>query len=174
MTQDNRDKFSYIAGRYGQIIKFYNVEKICAKEIEKISKLFANYKYLVWYSIGAIYRILSAQILSEDIEKIIYFDSDIIINLDINEMWQIPLGDKPLAAIASIENGSDPKTLILCKKGLIKPEDIFNSGVMILNLKRIRNSEQENIWAGINWLLENSDAMHFDNDILNYSFARWC
>ena len=137
LTQDNRDKFSYIAGRYGQLIKFYNVEKICAKEIEKI----------------------------------IYFDSDIIINLDINEMWQIPLGDKPLAAIASIENGSDPKTLILCKKGLIKPEDIFNSGVMILNLKRIRNSEQENIWAGINWLLENSDAVHFDNDILNYSFA---
>ena len=171
MTQDNRDKFSYIAGHYGQIIKFYNVEEICADEMRQFSKFFANYKYIVRYSIGSIYRILSAQILSENIEKVIYLDSDILVNLDVKEMWQIPLEDKPLAAIAPIENDSDVKELLLCKQSLVDPNDYFNAGVLILNLKRIRRDGREKLWAGIKWLVDNPECLHFDNDIINYAFA---
>ena len=30
LTADNRSKFSYLAGRYGQQVKFYNVVELCA------------------------------------------------------------------------------------------------------------------------------------------------
>ena len=29
LTQDNREKFIYLAGRYNQAVKFYNVEELC-------------------------------------------------------------------------------------------------------------------------------------------------
>ena len=40
LTQENRDKFIYLAGRYGQTIKFYNVEKDFAEELDFARKNF--------------------------------------------------------------------------------------------------------------------------------------
>ena len=48
------------------------------------------------------YRLLIPQVLTSDIETVIYLDSDIIVNLDINELWRINLEDKPLGAIPEI------------------------------------------------------------------------
>ena len=76
LTQDNRDKFSYIAGRYGQIIKFYNVEEICKNEIVRLNELFKNYPNYERFTIGAIYKVLIPKSLSDDTEKVIYLDSD--------------------------------------------------------------------------------------------------
>ena len=36
LTQDNRDKFIYLAGRYNQHVKFYNAEELCADKINFI------------------------------------------------------------------------------------------------------------------------------------------
>lgn len=40
LTQDNHDKFIYLAGQYGQLVKFYNVNELCADRIETIYKFF--------------------------------------------------------------------------------------------------------------------------------------
>ena len=174
LTQDNRDKFSYIAGRYGQLIKFYNVEKICAAEIEKISKLFANYPTFIRFSIGAICRLLSFKLFPEKIEKIIYLDSDIIVTLDINELWQISIGDKPLAAVAeSGYFGRDTKNFFgLCKDGYVKSEDYFNSGVLFINLKQLRQNEMQRLDEGMKFLADNPRYHYFDQEILNYCFSK--
>ena len=39
LTTDNRNKFSYIAERYGQIVKFYNMEELCAHKIKEIADI---------------------------------------------------------------------------------------------------------------------------------------
>ena len=187
LTQNNRDKFSNLEKFYEQTIKFYNLEIICAEEIAHIKKLFAKYPNYTRFTIGAIYKLLIPQSLSEDIEKIIYLDSDIIVNLDISELWEIDLKDKPLAAVAenaflkdgdpgdfeeSLFNEGIRTVFPLCKDGFVSPEDYFNNGIMILNLKQFRENEQENISAGIKFLAENFKYQCFDQEIFNYCFSK--
>ena len=147
LTLDNYEKFVYLAGQYNQIIKFYNVEKICAKEIEHIKKLFANYPNFRRFTIGAFFRILIPKIL-DNLDKSIYIDADTIVNLDIKELWQIEIEDKPLGAISSVSRGYKSNAA-LCKDGLVHPEDYFGSGVLVMNLEYIRINETENIKKGI-------------------------
>lgn len=168
LTTDNRDKFSYLAGQYGQLIKFYNVEELCTDKIKEIFDLIPSIKNSR-FTIAAFYRFLILSILPKDIDKCIYLDSDILINLDINELWQIELGDKVLAAVTISELGGNLNDSIV-KDGLIKPEDYFNSGVMLMNLKILR-SEEATLYRGIKFSYESGYNEFVDQTILNYCFA---
>ena len=170
LTSDNHNKFLALAKHYEQEIKFYNVEKICPKDIDFIKKLFMNYPNFKRFSIAAIYRLLIPQIIPTDIEKVIYLDSDIIVNLDINELWQINLLDKPIASDPVINKRNIEVSL--CKDGFVNDEDYFCSGVMVMNLKQIRQNEMENLVAGILFLAENFKYDCFDQEILNYCFSK--
>ena len=170
LTGDNRDKFSLLASRYNQHVKFYNVEKLCPNEIDKIIALRPSLKNF-WFSIAAVYRLLIPQLFSSDIEKIIYLDSDIIVNLDINELWQIETGDKVLGVIPESFNGIDTlERFNLCRDGFIKAEDYFNSGVLLINAKLFRNM-QDVLMRGMEIITEHSKCKFLDQDILNYCFA---
>ncbi|MBE8953800.1 MAG: glycosyltransferase family 8 protein [Quinella sp. 1Q7] len=171
LTADNRDKFSYIAGQYHQRVKFYNVETLCADKIAEYNRSIPSIKTLP-FTIGAMYRLFLAQIFPEDIEKIIYLDSDLIINLDINEMWRIELGEKILAAVTESSNSVNTQNnLSLCREGLVKADDYFNSGVLIMNLELLRANE-DSIYRAIKFVSENPRfAANPDQDMLNYIFA---
>lgn len=93
LSTDNRDKFSYVAGQYGQLVKFYNVEELCAEKIEQLRESPMK-RSMARYSVGAIFRFLIPHVFSTEIKKVIYLDSDIIVNLNINELWQIELDKK--------------------------------------------------------------------------------
>ena len=137
LTEDNREKFIYLAGRYSQIVKFYNVVELCADRIEEINKFFPNV-YKTRLSIAAIYRLFIPQVLSAEIEKAIYLDSDIIVNLDINELWRFELGDNVLGAISESSNGVDEQNAFtLVADGLINRGKYFNSGVLLMNLNAL-------------------------------------
>ncbi len=174
LTLDNRDKFSYIAGRYGQIIKFYNVERTCAAEIEELkSKIPAINSARV--SIGALYRIFTTEVLPKEIERVIYIDSDMIVNLDINDLWQVSLGDKPIAAIPESEADSIffkviSRSHYLINEKIVSYENYFNSAVMLMNLNRLR-SERKTLMQGVKWRMNHPQCICFDQDILNYCFG---
>ena len=173
LTPENRDKFIYLAGRYGQLVKFYNVEELCQNELEKFSRSFpiVNNHHA---TIGMLYRFLLPQLLSLDIDKVIYLDSDIIVNLDIKELWQIELGDKILAAVPEIShyktNDYMKHAFKLCDDGIVKCEDYFNSGVLVMNLKLLR--AEEIIMDGLRFCTQNPRYQGYpDQDILNYCFS---
>jgi len=161
LTTDNREKFMRLVGFYGQLINFYNVEELCADRIAEIRKYLpkADNKR---FTIGAFYRFFIPFILPNNIEKVVYLDCDIIVTLDINEFWQINLADKPLGVMHSA-----PISL----KGIVKAEDYFNSGVMLMNLAVLRN-EYETVKAGMKFFLENPQHLKWpDQCLLNYCFA---
>lgn len=173
LTQDNRDKFAYIAGRYGQRVKFYNVETLCADKIAEMVSLVPAVKNSR-VSVGAFYRLLIPQLLPPEIKKAIYLDSDMLVNLDIAELWRIELGDKPLAAVPEII--ASPQQHKRYSQGIIKAgfvtfEDYFNSGVLVMNLSRLRVAE-ELIMSGVKWRGEHPECWCFDQDIWNYLFAK--
>ena len=171
MTQDNRDKFVYIAARYGQLVKFYNVEELCADKIEEFLKLIPEIR-TSRLSIAALYRLLIPQLLSFDIEKAIYLDADIIVHLNLKELWKFDLHDKIFAAVPEVFNDVDIQNLApLCQGGYVKKNNYFNSGVLLMNLKLFRN-HAETIMRGMVFIGKNPQLGGcLDQDILNYLFS---
>lgn len=172
LTGDNRDKFIYLAGRCNQTVKFYNVETLCPDKLAEIIALAPDAKN-GRVSVGALYRLLAPHILS-DVDKIIYLDADIIANLDIKELWQIELGDKILAAVQEIftYETADEMNLAfkLCADGLVRCEDYFNSGVILMNLDHLRGEELA-IMNGLRFRAQNHYTNYFDQNVLNYCFS---
>ncbi|MBR0061185.1 MAG: hypothetical protein IJP68_06855, partial [Selenomonadaceae bacterium] len=153
LTQDNREKFIYLAGRYGQLVKFYNVEELCADKINEIEKLFPTASKTI-FSIAMFYRFFIPELLPKNLEKAIYLDSDIIVNLDIAELWRTELGDKVLGVVPEVFNKVNaPAAFTLVADGLVKAEDYFNSGVLLMNLTALRD-EAETIKAGMKFIAE--------------------
>ena len=169
LTQDNREKFIYLAGQYNQRVKFYNVETLCADKLTEMVNLVPAVK-TARVSVGAFYRLLSPQILSANIDKCIYLDADIIVNLDIKTLWQVEIGEKILAAVPETSNGvNTKKELILCRLGYVQAEDYFNSGILLMSLNRLR-CEEENLKRGIIFRGKHETGC-FDQDILNYLYS---
>lgn len=169
LTDDNRIKLQTVAKNFNRQIKFYNVEKLLPEKIIEIKKSVPTVSESN-YSIATFYRFLIPSLIAE--EKIIYLDSDTIVNLDVNELWKIELGDKIFAVVPENSNGVPVAEHIpLCFEGFVKAEDYFNAGVLLINLNRFRQ-EEENIKHGMKFIAENPQYTFFDQDILNYCFSR--
>jgi len=175
LTDDNRDKFSQLAGKYNQLVKFYNVEELCADKVQEMIEIVPQVQ-TSRVSVGAFYRLLIPQLISPDIDKCIYLDADIIVNFDIAELWQIKLGDKPLGAVpehkaSSVAFKPHGFNKYLMDFGFIKYEDYFNSGVLLMNLNYLRNA-YETLKDGIEFVGNHTEFNAFDQAILNYLFSK--
>ena len=139
LTVDNRDKFMYIAGQYNQQIKFYNVN-VCAPERLKQLQQILLARFTQIYVIGMFYRLLLPEIISPAIDKIIYLDAgDTVVNMDIKKIWNVELGDHPLAAAADSDRINNvPLPRNLCEDGYVEHGKYFNSGVLSINLNHWR------------------------------------
>ena len=175
LSQDNRDKFSYLAGSYHQLVKFYNVEELCADRIAEFWNKIPTISTF-WATIGSFYRLLIHNVLSDDIDKCIYLDSDMLVNLDIRELWQIELENSPLAAVP--EHLGSPFAFkgystsnYLLTANLVKYEDYFNAGLLLMDLNYLR-SHDELITDGVKWYGEHLQCRAHDQDILNYLFTK--
>ena len=163
-----------MAGQYNQLVKFYNVEELCAEKLAEINEAFPNANKTP-YSVATFYRFLIPNALPSTIDKCIYLDSDIIVNLDINELWRIELDDTPLGASAEIEieyeswKLSDKKYLI--KTNQVALEDYFNAGVLLMNLSYLRNAGKR-LQEGLKFLNQHPNIRLPDQDVLNYLFAK--
>lgn len=168
LTEDNLRRFETLAKNFNRQINFYNVEKLCAEEIFKLQTELSAAAESV-YSIGSLYRFLIPSLIDE--EKIIYLDSDTVINLDIAELWQIELGERVLAVVPEKAMGVPTEIhLPLCVDKFVAAEDYFNSGVLLINLKRFRQ-ETEKLQAAQKFIAQNPRYKYFDQDILNYCFS---
>lgn len=107
------------------------------------------------------YRLLIADLLPLDVEKVIYLDCDIIVNKSIRELWNIDLSGYALAAAKQIGYGYETERL-----GYPIKYGYFNAGVNMINLSYFR---KHNISAKlINYIADNySKIKYHDQDTLN-------
>ena len=170
LTPDNRDKFLQVTDRFNQRVNFYNVDELCADDIKFLRAKLAD-KIKLRFSIGAFYRLLVKKILApRGIRKTIYLDSDIIVNLDIAELWRHDLQNFPLAAVPETVCTHDHvlpgKFLIVT--GRVRLENYFCSGVMIIDLEKLA----DDFFAdGVQFLADNPACDTVDQDILNAFFS---
>ena len=170
LSADNRDKFSYLAGRYAQHVNFHDVEEICADDIKFLRDKLAD-KIKLRFGIGAFYRLLIKKILAPlKIDKAIYLDADIIVNMDIDELWHRDLKNFPLAAvpeeIATLDMMVENKFVL--RSGRVRKENYFCSGVIVFNLNEISD---EFFHDGVQFLVDNPQCESPDQDILNSFFS---
>ena len=118
---------------------------------------------------AAYFRLALADILRNDIEKVIYLDVDLLVFDDINKLWQIDLENLPLAAVpdygimASVRLCKQKKQVI----GLPVGEKYFNSGVLIIDVDLWR---KYNYSSRVIKLASTAHLPHHDQDALNKVF----
>lgn len=117
------------------------------------------------FPVSIYYRLLMTELLPEDIDKILYLDSDIVVCHNLRELWLFNIQDRPLAAVINQSDGGKSYKRL----GLPSDKDYFNSGVMLVNLKYWRNNQCSK--KLINYVQENPKVLVFpDQDALNYVF----
>lgn len=117
-------------------VRFFN-----AKSVIDDSKFYVSSQN---FSVEAYYRILTPWILTH-YDKTIVMDSDLVLNGDISELYFENIGENCIAAVKDIVymgflNDSATGALKYTEE-IIKmkyPYDYVNTGVMLMNLKRIR------------------------------------
>ena len=90
LTEDNRQKFIRTAEKYSQIVDFVDVTQ--KKTIMKGKGV--DYATRSW-SIGALYRLLIPEVLAS-LSKVIYLDCDVLVNIDIKELWGLANANKSI------------------------------------------------------------------------------
>jgi lipopolysaccharide biosynthesis glycosyltransferase len=167
MTDQNRSLLLETAVSFGQQAEFHDVSSFVGRmgdDAVRIAKE-AN-------SVGMLFRLLIPEVLPLD--KVIYLDCDIVVNMDIRELWDIPLEDRSIAAVPDRGKMKPYRRfsstglrlwLIACDRG-----KYINSGVLLMNLSRIRE-KYELIRQGINWFKRYGHiAETVDQDMINSCF----
>ena len=172
LTDDNREKFSYLAGHYNQLVKFYNVEELCADKLAQMINLFPDLEK-ARFNKAMFYKFLAPQILPKNLNKVIYLEPNVIVNLDLSELWQVKLGNNLLAAVPALEIGSDlPAQDKAVSDGFLMRDDYFSSAVMVMNLSMLRSQEHK-ILDGMKFINEHKYLTILDQTLLNWCFANW-
>lgn len=161
MTLSNKEKFKRLVQSFSQEIEFHAV--MLPNDIDK----FSGIKNL---TLGSLFRLSIAEKLI-GIPKVIYLDSDIIVNLDIQLLWNEDISKHAIGAVLykDVEG-------TLCQDNNIKMlpfaiENYFNAGVLYLNLNIIKsryNMRQE----CLAFLYKYPDAKSLDEAALNYVFQK--
>ena len=114
--------------------------------------------------------------LFASIDELLYLDSDIIINKNIADLFNVDISDKYLAA--SFEFWKYLLDVFKYKNQQFeKPEFYFNSGVMLLNLKKFRQDGlSEKLWETKFQLFNAPEArkLCMDQDTLNTVCSKNC
>lgn len=108
--------------------------KDCKIEFVQIEEsMFEDYKKVVthkYISIATYYRLRLATLLPE-VERIIYFDCDMVVNSSLNNLFNVELGENIIAGVRDIN-----------KRMLQQNPSYINAGMVLFDLNKIR---EENI-----------------------------
>ncbi|GGG04257.1 glycosyltransferase family 8 protein [Paenibacillus aceti] len=160
LTDDNRLKITQLATSYNHTVNFYSVG--LPGDLAEVLEGASSVNIWTW---GSMYRLLLPSLVSSD--KIIYLDCDVLVNLDIKELWDIELNGRYLAA--AHDQGAVGIADVIRSFGM-NPDTYFNSGVILFGLNNIR---QQTNWYGkmLEFLRHHPGTTLPDQDILNHIFG---
>ena len=117
-------------------------------------------------SVAATYRLLIAD-LHPELDKALYLDSDIVINSDIAELYEINIADYYLGAVKGKISCQAAESMRSYIKTTLKIDEthFFNSGVLLINMAKFRERRIKEKCFGL--LAERDDLLMMDQDVLN-------
>jgi len=137
-------------------------------EVITLGNMFADFNFSHEHvTKAALYKFNIADILS-DLDKVLYLDSDMLFQRDLSELFRTDLGDKYAAVVKDL-HVMNQKYKGIQKMGL---SNYFNSGMMLLNLDKIRKEKiGEKLLATKKKLNLDPDFSFMDQDTFNKVFG---
>lgn len=118
-------------------------------------------------STAAYYRLFLPDLLPRDVERVIYLDCDVLFLVEVERLDAVDLGGCSLGAVIN------PRSESYRTLGLPGPNDYFNSGVLLLDLARLRETGEHRQAADFAQANPDKIPAH-DQDALNYALAgKW-
>ena len=167
LTDENRQKFIHTAEKYSQGLELHDIS--AHKDILNDPRIdYARNRY----SVGALFRLFIPEMMPE-LDRVIYLDCDVLCNRDIADLWNIDVHDYAMAGGIDLPelNGSIYREKMRLVLNGCRPETYINSGVLLMNLARIRERGVLSQMC-IDWLARRGEmALAADQDALNSIFA---
>lgn len=117
-------------------------------------------------SIITYYRLELHKILPNNVDKVIYLDADTIVLDNICKLWATELDDDYLLA-GSLDEGG---IIQMRRLGLPISHNYINSGVCLINIKKMRSINLEHLYAESFYRYRNLISLQ-EQDILNIAFV---
>ena len=103
--------------------------------------------------------------LFPDLDKILYLDSDILVFKDLSALYEQDIQNVYAGVV------SDYPTSVTRRKDVLGLKTYFNAGVMVLNLKKMRQDKiLEKLIQNYVFLDKENKLFWADQDVLNYTF----
>ena len=159
VSEENKRKLAQVAHQKGDVVEFYKIDHTEFECIKDCTQTF---------TIGCMFRCMLAELLP-NLSKIIYLDADLFVNRDIKELWDVDIREYCLAGVVDegVINFSIPD--ILNEYPNIYRNQYFNSGVLFMNLDKIREKGHLKELV-VDFLVNNREATYPDQDALNVLF----
>lgn len=157
--EDTRSFFYELAQKYNQKIVFYDVP---------VDRLLQFGKMLSGYTIGSMFRLYLFDIIPQSITKVLYLDTDIVVNMDIDEIWRTDLTGYACAACPDEGIKYSRDSFYLHWDNMAVGE-YFNSGVMLFNIEYIKQ-KYDLLNDCIDFLTNHKECKMPDQDAMNTLF----
>ena len=138
ISDEEKSKIHSISNDASNVsIRFVQIEDALAK---------MNYNFREGYSVESFYRVILMDLLPK-YDKILYLDSDVVVIKDIAQLYSIDLGDNLVAAAPDpdgikcyYQNYHNRALYMDAVLKLTKPDNYFQSGVMLFQLDNLRKT----------------------------------
>jgi lipopolysaccharide biosynthesis glycosyltransferase len=121
-------------------------------------------------SVSTYYRLFLDRVVGDEWTRVIYLDSDLIVDHDISPLYHAALDGRTVGAVAGISLptiGSLPEGHIFHRLGIDANLPYFNAGVMVIDRQKWRDKKVEE--RCLEFLSVHRDAVkYWDQDALNY------
>jgi lipopolysaccharide biosynthesis glycosyltransferase len=91
-----------------------------------------------WFTPANYYRMLLPELLPA-LPRVLYLDADIVVADDVAPLWRTDLGGHELGAVPNVLHPKNPQDHVF-NLGLAAPRDYLNSGVLLMDLERMRET----------------------------------
>ena len=162
MTERNRSFLTETARTFSQKVEFHDVSAYIKHLGDEIVQIAEN----TIYSVGMLFRLAITDVMTSD--RVIYLDCDVVVNMDIRELWDIPVDDCSCAGapdnLSRFSSTAFRMRIMGCD-----PRNYINSGVLLMNIPRMK--EKLDVRQVCRWFARYRYCMKFpDQDLINSCF----
>ena len=163
LSNRNRSFFAETAELFAQKVEFHNV----SENMDQLGEETIEITQKRYWSVGTLFRLAITDILPLD--KVIYLDCDVVVNLDIRELWDISVEGFSFAGV--VETHHRPFSSFTFGKRLMRCDvkKYINAGVLLMNIPRIK--EKFDMRRAFEWFKRYRNYMEYpDQDMINSYF----
>jgi len=166
LGEDHRQALTAITAEYGATLEFYDLESDGAlmdrvRQLPPVKHRHLNFSPMVYI------RLFLTDIVPGTVERLIYIDCDMMVRAPIEALYDLDLGDYPIAAVldpygTGFQTGRDFRP----KPYYDTTEPFFNAGLMVIDTRRLAAIDPV-ATAKARLSAEEFASVYYDQDILN-------